>query len=135
MSPTLLFLIFLALIAVALYAVWRYWGTLARVTPEEEEFDERVAALNERQANRLSDEQLTRPMSDDDAWNIMVRRGQSARERGRTPGRAPTRSLLPPRRERYGGDLLRRIGERRDRQAEVRRIEGPRTPPDRADEQ
>jgi hypothetical protein len=127
MSPFVLFLIFLAIIAVVLFAIWRYWASLARVTPEEQEFDERIAALNERQANRLSDEQLTRNVSDDDAWQIMVRRGMRDRERRRRP-RDTGRRLLPPRdpeprqprRERYGGDMLRRVDERRSRRDDER---------------
>jgi hypothetical protein len=113
--PTALFLIFLLLLAVVLIAIWRYWGSLARVTPEEEEFDERVAALNERQANRLSDEQLTQPFTDEEAWQIMVRRGMRDRDRRGRGGRRTGRLLAPPRQERYGGDLRRRIEERRER--------------------
>jgi len=112
--PIVLFLIFLAVIAVALFAIWSYWSRIAHVTPEEEEYDERVAALNERQANRLSDDQLRNTFSEDEAWRIMVSRGLRERERGgRDTGR---RRLLPPRRERYGGDLGRRVDERRQRQ-------------------
>lgn len=123
MSPIMLFLIFLAVIALALFVIWRYWSSIARITPEEEEYDERVAALNERQANRLSDEQLVQPLTDDEAWSIMVHRGMRRREPRKRP-RDTTRRLLPPReaedrlearRERYGGDLLRRVDERRKR--------------------
>lgn len=99
MPPILLFLICAALLIGAVYAVWRYWNNLVRVSPEEEAFDERVAQLNERQANRLSDDQLTRPVSEDDAWSLMVRRGQRTRRR----------------RERYGGDLARRASDRQRR--------------------
>jgi hypothetical protein len=116
--PTALFLIFLLLLAVVLLAIWRYWGSLARVTPEEEEFDERMAALNERQANRLSDEQLTHPFSDEEAWQIMVRRGLRDRDRRGRTGRKTGRLLPPPRQERYGGDLRRRVDERRERYRE-----------------
>jgi hypothetical protein len=107
---------FLIVIAVALFVIWRYWGSLARVSPEEQEYDERMAALNERQANRLSDDQLTRPLSDDDAWAIMVSRGRQQRQ-GR-PARRGRRALPPLRQERYGGDMLRRVDERRDRYGE-----------------
>ncbi len=126
MTPTLLFLIFLLIIAIALFAIWRYWDRITRVTAEEQEYDERVAALNERQANRLSDEQLRRTVSEDDAWGIMVNRGRRDRERRRRPRettrrllppRAETKSrTLPPRQERYGGDMGRRVDERRQRQ-------------------
>lgn len=99
MPPIFLFLIFAVLLLAVVYAVWRYWERLARVSYEEEEFDERMAALNERQSHRISDEQLTHPPSEDDAWRVMV-------ERGRRVGR---------RRERYGGDLARRTRDRRRR--------------------
>lgn len=125
MTPTVLFLIFLAIIAVALFAIWRYWGRIMRVTAEEQEYDERVAALNERQANRISDDQLRRTVSEDDAWSIMVSRGRRDRERRRRPREIARRLLppretgpraLPPRQERYGGDMSRRVDERRQRQ-------------------
>jgi hypothetical protein len=114
-SPIILFLFFTALVAGALLLVWRYWNTIARVSPEEEEFDERMTALNDRQANRLSDEQLTHPLTDDDAWSVMVQRGRRARERQRRPTRATQRRQLPLREERYGGDLSQRERERRRR--------------------
>jgi hypothetical protein len=97
--PTVLFLLSAVLLLSAVYVVWRYWDNLSRRTPEEEAFDERVAALNRRQANRISDEDLTHPLTEDEAWQVMISRGQ----RG---GR---------RRERYSGDLTRRLGERRRR--------------------
>lgn len=114
-APTLLFIFFTLLIAGALLLVWRYWNGIARVSPEEEAFDERMTALNDRQANRLSDDQLTHPLTDDDAWSIMVRRGQRDRERRRRPTRATQRRLAPPREERYGGEFSRRVDERRRR--------------------
>jgi hypothetical protein len=114
-APTLLFIFFTLLIAGALLLVWRYWNTIAHVSPEEEAFDERMTALNDRQANRLSDDQLTHPLTDDDAWSVMVRRGRRDRERRRRPTRATQRRLPPPREERYGGELSRRVDERRRR--------------------
>ena len=111
----ILFLFFTALVAGALLLVWRYWNSIARVSPEEEAFDERMTALNDRQANRLSDEQLTHPLTDDDAWNVMVRRGRRDRERQRRPARATQRRQIPARQERYGGELSRRVDERRRR--------------------
>jgi hypothetical protein len=114
-SPILLFLFFTALVAGALLLVWRYWNTIAHVSPEEEEFDERMSALNDRQANRLSDDQLTHPLNDDDAWSVMVQRGRRDRERRRRPARTAQRRLPPPREQRYGGDLSQRERERRRR--------------------
>ena len=97
--PILLFVLSAALLLGVVYALWRYWDNVSRLSPEEEAFDERVAALNERQANRISDEELAQPIDEDEAWRIMVSRGQRGRRR----------------RERYGGELARRIGERRRR--------------------
>src|SRR5215207_8509441 len=114
-SPIILFIFFTALVAGALLLVWRYWNTIARFSPEEEEFDERMTALNDRQANRLSDEQLTHPLTDDDAWSVMVQRGRRDRERRRKPPRTAQRRLPPPREERYGGELSQRERERRRR--------------------
>jgi hypothetical protein len=117
-GPTALFIIFVVLIAAALVAVWRYWINLARVSPEEEEYDEQVSALNDRQANRLSDDVLTNPLSDEDAWQIMVRRGKRLSAPKRRGKRQAPPKLLPRRRERYGGELSRRVEERRDRSGE-----------------
>jgi len=95
---TLLFLLSAAVLLGVVYALWRYWDNVSRRSPEEEAFDERVAALNERQANRISDEDLANPVDQDEAWRIMVSRGRQ-----------------PRRGERYVGELARRIGERRRR--------------------
>ena len=115
MSPIILFLFFTALVAGALLLVWRYWNTIARVSPEEEAFDERMTALNDRQANRLTDEQLTHPLTDDDAWSVMVQRGRRDRARRQRPARPTQRRQPPAREERYGGELSRRVDERRRR--------------------
>jgi hypothetical protein len=112
--PIALFAIFTLLLCGVFFVVWRYWNNIARVSPEEEEYDVRVAEMNERQANRLSDDQLRSPLSDDEAWAVMVHRGMRDRERGRR-NRRDTKRLTPPRRERYGGELARRIDERRER--------------------
>ncbi len=99
MWPILIFLLSAALLLGVVFVLWRYWNDVSRLSPEEEAFDERVAALNERQANRISDEELAHPVDEDEAWRIMVSRGQQGRRR----------------RERYAGELARRIGERRRR--------------------
>lgn len=98
MLSVVLFLVSaLALFGLA-YALWRFWEQFARRTPEEEAFDARVAALNRRQAYRMSDEDLTHPLTEDEAWKIMVQRGRDGW-----------------RRERYSGNLSRRQGEKRRR--------------------
>lgn len=84
MSAEILLFLFLAVAVLAVvYGVWRYWHGLVDVSPEEEAYDREVADLNERQANRISDEQLTKAPSDDDAWQIMQRRGRQAMRRSR----------------------------------------------------
>jgi hypothetical protein len=115
-SPIVLFVLFTILLGGVLLLIWRYWSSIASVSPEEEEFDERMTALNDRQANRLSDEQLTHPLSDDDAWSIMVQRGRRDRERKRRQARDTKRRQAPPRDDRYGGNLARRVEERRRRE-------------------
>ncbi len=98
MAPTILFILFAILLVITGFGIWRYWQTVVRVSPEEQAYDKRVARLNERQANRMSDEQLREPISGDEAWELMVRRGQQSR-----------------RSERYGGNLSRRAADRRRR--------------------
>jgi hypothetical protein len=85
------------LVAIAIF-VWRYWSSLVERSPEEEAYERRLTALNERQAHRYSDDELTSSPDDDEAWRIMV-------ERGRNAGR----------RDRYAGDVNRRAGSRRPR--------------------
>jgi hypothetical protein len=97
-ADTLLFVVLAIVMLALVYGVWRYWDNLVELSPDEEEYDKRVANLNERQANRLSDEQLTQPPNDDDAWAIILRRGRRAM-----------------RRPRYGGDFATRTRERRTR--------------------
>jgi hypothetical protein len=83
MLQWMLFLFLAVLLLGGVYFAWRTWWATTQFTPEEEAYDERVASLNDRQANRLSDEQLTRPISSEDAWAIMVRRGRRSRSERR----------------------------------------------------
>ena len=80
---------------------------------------------------------LTNPVSDEDAWQIMARRGKRfGNRKPRKPRETAPRRLLPPRRERYGGELARRVEERRERTAETaRRPAEPRWRRERDDEQ
>lgn len=94
----ILFFVSAALLAGIVVALWRYWRNVANITPEQEEYDKRVATLNERQANRLTNDQLGQKISEEDAWNIMLRRGARAR-----------------RRDRYAAEVRRRYDERRRR--------------------
>jgi hypothetical protein len=64
--------------------LWRGWATLARRSPRDEARERELAALNDAQANRISDQQLTRPVDADAAWQTMVKRGERRkRERRR----------------------------------------------------
>jgi hypothetical protein len=76
MTQWLLFAGVVVLLGAGVGLAWYVWRTTMRISPQEEAYDDRVATMNERQANRLSDEQLTKPPSDEDAWALMVRRGQ-----------------------------------------------------------
>ncbi len=63
--------------------VWRIWNDYLGQDPEDEEREREIAALNDAQANRVSDQQLTRPVDLDSAWATMVRRGEERRKRPR----------------------------------------------------
>lgn len=86
MDGLVLFVFFAAFLLIAAYLLWRYWGALATVSPEEERFERRVAALNERQAHRYSDEELATPVTEEDAWRVMVERGRRVTRRDRSTG-------------------------------------------------
>ena len=99
LAEILLFILLACILIAIVYGVWRYWDSQVELSPDEEAYDKRVASLNERQANRFTDEQLTRPPSDEDAWQIILQRGRKAISR----------------RNRYGGDYSRRASERQKR--------------------
>jgi hypothetical protein len=87
MSVYILFAI-AALLLIGLVAlIWRFWQSYAQVSPEEEELDRSIASLNDSQANRASDQQITRRIDTDTGWAIMVARGQRAPRRERPPRR------------------------------------------------
>ncbi len=94
-SSFLLFIALIIILIIVVYGISRYWDTMVRRSDDEEEYDRMVANLNERQANRLSDEQLWEPVSDDDAWQIILRRGR--------------RRFLRPRRNRRQSSSSRRL--------------------------
>lgn len=77
--PIILFTLAAGVLIFLIWAIWRFWWRYAQITPENEEFEERLADLNQHQANRISDEQLTHPATDDQAWQIMVQRGKTQR--------------------------------------------------------
>jgi hypothetical protein len=90
MTQWLLFVGIVVLLGAGVGVAWYVWRTTMRVSPQEEAYDNRVATMNERQANRLSDEQLTKPPTDEDAWALMVRRGQRQRRAARPARRRST---------------------------------------------
>ncbi|MGB9751556.1 hypothetical protein [Roseiflexus castenholzii] len=111
-----MFVLFAAVLLFAAYLLWRYWAALTATTPEEERFEERIAALNERQAHRYSDEELAAPVTEEDAWRAMVERGRRA-----------------TRRERATSDLMRRRARKRLPEQTPRLLPGRRVttlPPD-----
>ncbi|MEJ5346433.1 MAG: hypothetical protein WHS83_16085 [Chloroflexus sp.] len=55
---------------------WRYWREQVNITPEDEELLREIAELNDRQANRISDQRLRSRVDPDEAWQIMVQRGR-----------------------------------------------------------
>lgn len=75
MIPIVLFAIVALVLLGLLYMTWRFWWNYTQITPEDEEYEDRVATLNDRQSNRISDKQLTNPPSTEDAWSLMVHRG------------------------------------------------------------
>ncbi len=93
----ILFLVVAAVVIGVVVGLRRYWDTVSRGTSEEEAFDKRVAALNERQSNRMSDDLIRADLDEDSAWQIMVERGRRAARR----------------RNRYDSDPDRRTRERR----------------------
>ncbi len=95
-SSLLLFVGLILILIIIVYGVSRYWDTMVRRSEDEETYDRMVADLNERQANRLTDEQLWEPVSDDDAWQIILRRGRRRfqRPRSRRPQGSSSRRRL-----------------------------------------
>jgi hypothetical protein len=69
--------------------IWRFCQHHVRITPTDEAFERDIASLNDEQANRLSDQQLARPIDTDTGWQMMVQRGQepTRRRRRRPPPR------------------------------------------------
>lgn len=63
--------------------LWRFWSEYVQVSPDDEEREREMAALNDAQANRVSDERLATPVDADDAWQTMVQRGGAGRRRRR----------------------------------------------------
>jgi hypothetical protein len=83
-ATAILFVIVVGILLVGLlYMLWRFWEDYARITPEETEYERDMASLNDAQANRFRDDQLTRQIDADTAWQVMVRRGRRAAGRGR----------------------------------------------------
>ncbi|ABY36526.1 MAG TPA: hypothetical protein DEF43_02620 [Chloroflexus aurantiacus] len=60
---------------------WRYWREQVNISPEDEELLREIAELNDRQANRISDQRLRSRVDPDEAWQIMVQRGRKSSRR------------------------------------------------------
>ena len=87
MSIYVLFPLAAALLVALVALVWRFWATYADRSDEAEAHERELAALNNLQANRVSDQLLTRPFDNDSAWQTMVQRGDSPRRPRRPPRR------------------------------------------------
>jgi hypothetical protein len=82
-APISIFVV-VALVFVAMIGVlWRYWKSVSEVTPSDEAMSRRIARLNDRQANRIDDDVLRSRQTSDDAWRIMVERGENTLRRPR----------------------------------------------------
>ena len=79
----LLFAVAAVLLVGLLALIWRLWAEHTRISPEDEEYEREIASLNDAQANRLSDQQLTRPIDTKTGWDIMVSRGGTGPSRRR----------------------------------------------------
>lgn len=80
MTQVLLVLGIALIILVLVVVAWRFWLNYSQITSESADFEERLADLNEIQANRYSDGQIRHVYSPDEAWKEMAMRG---RRRGR----------------------------------------------------
>ncbi len=83
MTIYLLFAVAALLLLGLVALLWRLWSDYAQVDPEEEQHEREIAALNDAQANRISDQQLTHPVDTDAAWQTMVQRGGGRRRKRR----------------------------------------------------
>jgi type II secretory pathway pseudopilin PulG len=82
-TQLLVFLVVALLLIILAVVAWRFWLNYSQITPEIEEFEERLADLNEVQANRYSDGQLRHVYSPEEAWEEMIDRGRRRRRRRR----------------------------------------------------
>jgi|HigsolmetaAR206D_1030411.scaffolds.fasta_scaffold13094_2 hypothetical protein len=87
--------ILITIIALLLFGwvsyAWYNWRNTTQFSEADEYYDKGVISLNDRQANRLSDNELTRPIREDDAWQIMVQRGRQSQRNRRSDRRYPQR--------------------------------------------
>lgn len=97
MSIYLLFGVAALLLLGLIAMIWRLWNDYAQVSPADEQRDRELASLNDSQANRVSDQQLTHPADTDSAWQTMVQRGAGAVRRSRPSRRPPRKNQDPPR--------------------------------------
>lgn len=82
-APISIFVIVAVIFVAMIGLMWRYWKSVSEVTPSDEAMSRRIARLNDRQANRIDDDMLRTRQSSDDAWQIMVERGEHALRRPR----------------------------------------------------
>lgn len=74
----MLFVLFVAvalILIILVYMAHQLWQSYTRFTPDDKDFEDQIAKLNDYQSHRLSDKHLVNPLSSEDAWALMVRRG------------------------------------------------------------
>lgn len=82
MTVFVLWLIGALILAGLIGLLWQVWRSYASRSPAETAQEHDLVALNNAQANRVSDHQLTNPPDTDAAWRTMVERGNApARKR------------------------------------------------------
>jgi len=82
-APISIFVVVALVFVVMIGVLWRYWKSVSEVTPSDEAMSRRIARLNDRQANRIDDDVLRSRQTSDDAWRIMVERGENTLRRPR----------------------------------------------------
>ncbi|MFV9507469.1 MAG: hypothetical protein AB4911_23190 [Oscillochloridaceae bacterium umkhey_bin13] len=87
MTVFLLWLVGTGIFAILIVVLWQIWQSYLSQSPAEEAQERNLAELNDAQANRVSDQHLTRPVDTDAAWRTMVERGGEPPRRRRKPRR------------------------------------------------
>ena len=76
LQVNLLFAIVAVLVLMVFVVVWRYWSDKLNMSQEDEALERRMAALNERQANRRRDDEIVRLLRGDEHRTLSGRSDQ-----------------------------------------------------------